>query len=466
MRRFMLLLLALLGIVSLAACSLGGAATPEAPTRVPPLPTAEKLQPTRPAMGVPAPTLSADSAEPLATIERAPTDAAPIDAAPTDAVSKFITDDFSDPASGWLVDEIAEGSVKYAQGTYVIEVKPKLYTIWSHPGLRYDDVAVAVSARPIDLAADTELGVLCRYRDGKNFIYASISSDGYYGIGQMKDGEATLLTGNGKLQPSGAILTGDALNRIQLVCDSDQFTLIVNDQRVDTAQIETAARGDVGVLAGTFDQPNAAARFDNFATSAPQLASSVPAKGPGKQVLLQDDFSDPQSGWDVRETTNGASGYGAKRYFIRVDQPKYQLWSVPGQIFKGDVVVEVTAGLNKGPADSEMGVICRYQDKENFVYGSVGSDGYYSIVEIKNNQVEILTGKGKYVQSGKIPTGAASYHIRLACEGDTYTLFVNDTKIDSVTRQAGAAGDVGLLVGTFDKGGVEVLFDDFLVSSP
>jgi hypothetical protein len=81
-----------------------------------------------------------------------------------------------------------------------------------------------------------------------------------------------------------------------------------------------------------------------------------------------------------------------------------------------------------------MGVICRYQDKENFIYGSVGTDGYYAIIEIKEDEATILTGSGKFQKSDAIPVGSETYVIRLACEG-SYT-FVNGEKIDSANSSA------------------------------
>jgi hypothetical protein len=338
--------------------------------------------------------------------------------------------------------------------------------LWSHAGKEFGDVAVAASVQPIDPAVETEMGVICRYEDKDNFVYASISSDGYYGISQIKQGDVTVLTGNGKLQPNAVIKQGDAVNRVALICIGETFTLMVNDRLVDTAQTMAAASGDVGLLGGTFDKPNATARFDDFAVSKPPADLSTVGAQSGGKLLFQDDFSNPDSGWDVRKTDNGASGYRDGRYFIRVDTPKYQLWSSPGRPVKGDVIVDVTAGLGSGPAENEMGVICRYQDKNNFMYASIGTDGYYAIVEIKDNNSTILTGNSKFVSSDAIPVRSESYNIRLACEGNTYTLFVNGEQIDSATSNFFTEGDVGLLAGTFDQGGVEVLYDDFTASVP
>jgi hypothetical protein len=220
----------------------------------------------------------------------------------------------------------------------------------------------------------------------------------------------------------------------------------------------------VGLLAGTFAQGGARVRFDEFSAMPPPPGTEI---GPvGDQALFADDFSDPKSGWDVRETANGATGYVDGRYFIRVDTPKFQLWSSPGQSFDGDVIVEAIAGLASGPEENEMGVFCRYQDRQNFVYGSIGTDGYYAIVEITADAQTILTGEGKFQRSDGIPINSETYFIQLACVGDRYTLLVNGEEIDSASSSAFTGGDVGLLAGTFDEGGVEVLFDDFRVTAP
>jgi hypothetical protein len=129
-------------------------------------------------------------------------------------------------------------------------------------------------------------------------------------------------------------------------------------------------------------------------------------------------------------------------------------------------MVDVVAGAAAGPQENEMGVMCRYQDIDNFVYGSVGSDGFYAIIEVADNKTTILTGDGQFQQSDVIPVGSETYAIRFACEGDRYTLSVNGQEIDSAHSSTFSSGDVGLLAGAFDQGGVEIHFDDFNVTAP
>ncbi len=453
MRRLMLLML---GLLMLLACSLSSTA-PATPTRVPLLPTTESTaRPTRPPVGKQtAPTEPPPTDEPLATLGSS-----------SSATLDNLVDDFSDPGSGWDINSDKEGSVGYENGAYVIRVNEVDYSLWANPGQTFGDVFAVVDAQLAEDSAPADMGVICRYQDAKNFIQGEITSDGFYGINQVKDGDLSVLTGGGKLQRSDAIRTGSRANKIQFLCMGNRFVLSVNDQYVDAIEVDAPASGDVGLIAGTFEKGGARVRFDDFSAALPPPDTEILDVQPGNQVLFSDDFSDPQSGWDVRSTENGASGYRAGRYFIRVESPKFQLWSTTGQDFRGNVNVEVMAGAADGPAENEMGVICRYQDKQNFVYGSVGSDGFYAIVEIANDDSTILTGEGKFQQSNAIPVGSETYAIRLTCKGNRYTLFVNGQEIDSATSGTFTQGDVGLLAGTFDQGGAEVLFDDFRVTMP
>jgi hypothetical protein len=403
----------------------------------------------------PSPTPQTPTDEPLVTLEST-----------SSTVLDGLVDDFSNSNSGWDISSGTEGSVGYENGEYVIQVDEVDYTLWANPGQKFEAVLAGVKAQSTENSPVADMGVICRYQDVNNFIYGEITSDGYYGISQVKDGDLSILTGGGKLQPSDVIRQDAQANQIQFLCAGNRFMLIVNDQFIDEIEAEPPASGDVGLIAGTFDKAGARVRFDDFSAALPPPGMEVGNMPSSGKVLLADDFSDPKSGWDVRKTENGASGYQDGQYFIRVDTPKFQLWSTPSESFKGDVRVEVTAGLAQGPAENEMGVICRYQDKQNFMYGSVGTDGYYAIVEIKGDEATILTGEGKFQQSDAIPVGNESYVIRLACEGDRYTLFVNGEQIDSANSSAFSGGNAGLLAGTFEQGGVEVLFDDFRVSAP
>jgi len=90
-----------------------------------------------------------------------------------------------------------------------------------------------------------------------------ISSDGYYGIVRVQDGQYQVL-GAENLQFAEAIRQGDAANQIQAECNGPNLTLTVNGSVLHQVQDSTFQSGEVGLLAGAYDEPGVEVLFDNF----------------------------------------------------------------------------------------------------------------------------------------------------------------------------------------------------------
>lgn len=183
------------------------------------------------------------------------------------------------------------------------------------------------------------------------------------------------------------------------------------------------------------------------------------------KVLFEDDFSDTSSGWDRVETDTGTTDYSDGSYRILVSQTQFDAWANPAQSFDGDVIVEVDATKNGGPDDNDFGVICHYQNVDNFYYFHITSDGYALIGKVTGGQQARISGDD-YEATGAVRQGAASNHIRGECVGDSLTLIVNGEEVLSATDTDHTGGDVGLMAGTFDTAGADILFDNFVVSEP
>lgn len=171
---------------------------------------------------------------------------------------------FSDTGSGWGGKALEAGTAGYADGAYRILVNLPDSHLWSRPGLYFGNVRVEAAAFPAAGPADSRMGLICRLVDDRNFYFFAISADGFYGIGKMKDGQASILTGNGAMLPTEAIHAGSVPNLARADCVGSALTLYVNDQRVDSAEDNDFSGGDVGIFAGTFSQPGADVYFDNF----------------------------------------------------------------------------------------------------------------------------------------------------------------------------------------------------------
>jgi len=177
-------------------------------------------------------------------------------------------DDFSDPSSGWDQVNVDEGITDYADGVYRIFVNTETTDVWANPGLNFSDTVIEVDAAKVGGPDDNDFGVICRYQDTGNFYFFIISSDGFYGVGKVLNGEQSLL-GADKLQPSDDIHLGDTTNNIRVDCVGNTLTLFVNGTQLISVQDDTFASGDVGLLAGTYDEIGTDIHFDNFVVRAP-----------------------------------------------------------------------------------------------------------------------------------------------------------------------------------------------------
>ena len=185
---------------------------------------------------------------------------------------------------------------------------------------------------------------------------------------------------------------------------------------------------------------------------------------PAGQALYHDDFSDPSSGWRETVSQNGSLGYSDGAYRILVQSAGYDLWAVSGQAY-GDVQIEADATRLAGPLNNRFGLICRFQDINNFYVFFVSSDGYYSIGKIKNGTASLL-GQAMMAYNSFIQQGGGPNHLRFDCIGNTLKGTVNGQVLAITSDADFSGGDAGFIAGAFDESGVEVSFDNFVVYKP
>ena len=107
-----------------------------------------------------------------------------------------------------------------------------------------------------------------------------------------------------------------------------------------------------------------------------------------------------------------------------------------------DTRIEVLATKIGGPDENDFGVICRFQDINNFYSFSISSDGYWGIFKSVNGEWELI-GKEFLQFNEYINQGQATNKIQAECIGDMLALYVNgeylfeveDDSFSSVTFQ-------------------------------
>jgi hypothetical protein len=181
-------------------------------------------------------------------------------------------------------------------------------------------------------------------------------------------------------------------------------------------------------------------------------------------ILFQDDFSRRDGGWPSRIDPTGISDYLGEAYRIQATEPNAERLAVPGLNLE-DASVEVQAARIGGPADNRFGLVCRYQDGGTYYAFLVSSDGYYAIYKNLAGEVTLLDMPGM-LPDERLQGAQGDLLLRITCRGEELALWVNGELIAERQDSAIRRGDVGLLAGTFDEPGTDILFDFFTVSVP
>ncbi len=194
---------------------------------------------------------------------------APKPVSPAPAPGTLFSDDFSSPLSGWDRHAAPDISTDYRDGQYLIAVNQSRLDVWATPGLSFDDAVLSVEAIHAAGSPQDEFGLMCRFRKSgaaASFYFFVIRDDGSFAAGKVLQGQrATLAPAAGDFAPLDSIATGPAaVNHLSASCAGNQFAFSVNGAAAADFADDSLARGDVGLLAGTFAAPGLQALFDNF----------------------------------------------------------------------------------------------------------------------------------------------------------------------------------------------------------
>ena len=194
------------------------------------------------------------------------------------------------------------------------------------------------------------------------------------------------------------------------------------------------------------------------------IPTPTPTPTPTPKILFSDDFSDPSSGWDTQEGTDGRVTYRDGCLYIKdYTNPEATIYSESPRYFT-NFILEVETRLVGGSDDNWHLVSCRYKDKDNSYDFDISADGYYAIQKwVNGNLIELVTPtRSAYIHQGRGVTNL----IHVECIGSDLSLSVNGHLLVEVTDTTFTGGYIALsansLAGTF----TEVAFDNLVVTEP
>ncbi len=371
--------------------------------------------------------------------------------APVDVGNILFQDDFSDPGSGWEIEEYESGNIGYKDGVYFVRAENDEYYYFGMAGRSFTDAVIEVDATQVLGPANdnNHYGVACRIQPDNHGYFFRISGSGHYSILKEMGEEDVWLV---DWTQSTAIHQGNETNHIRAICDGSRLALFVNGELLAEVEDGDFSTGDIGLTAGTFEDEPTEIHYDDLLVQSPL------------ELLFQDDFSDSGSGWEIGDYDTGDVGYTDGVYFVTSTEKEQMMWGLANRSFY-DTIVEVDATQISAPDNDNnaYGVMCRIQSNNDGYLLRVSGDGYYAIHAIVEGEFESLV---EWASSDAIHLGNATNHIRAVCDGTSLALIVNGELLAEVEDYTFSEGDIALTATTFEDEPTEVHFDDLLVSAP
>lgn len=180
----------------------------------------------------------------------------------------------------------------------------------------------------------------------------------------------------------------------------------------------------------------------------------------GSDPDIEDSFDADSGTWDLGYTGDTTVYFRAGRLYIAVDVENTVAWAESSTRAQ-DFYMEVETTHAEGALNNQFGALFQYADSDNFLFFSVGSDGYYSLQRLVDNEWEMVID---WTESDVIETGEGSENLLgILSEGSNLTLLINDYIVDQTTDMQPLEGKLALAAGAYDEPGINVAFDSFAV---
>ncbi len=185
----------------------------------------------------------------------------------------------------------------------------------------------------------------------------------------------------------------------------------------------------------------------------------------GGDILYQDNFTDPSSGWTEDKFDNYFIGYHEPEYYhVEVTSPNYKTTVfAPGKQSFDDFTLELkvlTSSTKTSPTgDFRYGVAFRRSGDQYYAFTiSPRTKKWYVLKSSPNALTVLKEGTDEDIQDlDKEDT------LRVDAQGSNLAFHINDRLIDQITDEDYSGGEIGFYVESFDSPNTHVHFDDLVV---
>ena len=178
----------------------------------------------------------------------------------TRACGPFYFDNFSDPNSGWPIEDTQHAVMGYRDGEYQIYVRDAGWLVFAYQDLGVTDYMVEMDTRP---AAHLNGGTGIIFSLTESGFYLFEISDGWFSLWRYDPGGWAQMIG---WRRSSALNPGFATNHLAVVRKQMEIRLYANSYLIGQTNDYTYSGTRVGMVSDAFTE-NYDGRFDNFAVT-------------------------------------------------------------------------------------------------------------------------------------------------------------------------------------------------------
>ena len=395
----------------------------------------------------------------------------PADLLGTVSVGENLLSETFDQTGMWNTSDDPEYGADLVDGVYRMYLNSANWMVWSESNkVMSGDIIMDLDTEFISGSVENNQGMICRYADDDNFYMLTVGNDGWVEIMKVYQGVQTSLFGEFIDD-----LVDPVTNHLQGFCLGDRLVLYVNGELGADVRDSDLVFGDAGLIIGSYDDPQVTVDFDNFTvyeavgdfttgfTPEPVEEDVVlPDLANDWELNFSDDFDTPNDGnWTIFNETGAVTEWRNGRFAFDFNETLLTATSPTNELDLSDVVVEVEVTSVGAVLENDMGLVCRYQDEDNYYSLSFGNDSYVTIYKKIDGTWTALFNE--FVDADL----SADYHkVAISCIGTELTLYIDEQLMAQVTDSELAAGDVGIISGSYEELPVVVEFDNFMVYTP
>jgi Tol biopolymer transport system component len=377
-----------------------------------------------------------------------------------------LSDDFSDPDSGWPTLSEDTYRLGYQGGEYFIEhVQRNDASRWqTYPDLTLYDFTAEVKFR--FEAEDDYVGaaLIWRWQDNDNFYVFRVCNTGEYDLFKRVGGDWQNLIPR---TSSSHINSGIATNTLKVAATGDVIQIYVNDQHLADFTDSSLDQGRIGLYASVYTASPISTRvfFDDLKVFVSGEVPEVVPSPPAAMTMLaySDDFDDPDSGWTVSSGEGYSHGYDGGEYFVEyIEQSdRARLSTYPDRTFS-DFTAEVEVRFASDVESVFGGLVWRWQDNENFCRLRILNTGHYDVKALLEGEWQVLIDRAS---TPHINTGIATNRLKIVALGDQNSIYVNDNHLADFTDSSFDEGRIGVYAGVSAESPVttRISFDNLRV---